>query len=79
MTIADAITEAMKIAGKPISAMEAYEIISARKLYEFKAKSPQSIVAGTIRKNCKGVDRKDVKNKQVFEEAGKGKYKLTIK
>jgi len=75
MTISDAIRQVMKEAGKPLTAKEAYDLIKAKNLYPFKAQNPQSIVAGTIRKHCKGIQRQNG-GKDYFEEVSKGKYKL---
>lgn len=75
MTIVEAIKEAMKSAGKPLSAREAYEIIMARNLYTFKAANPQSIVASQIRKHCKGVNLPKITNTKYFEESTKGYFK----
>lgn len=76
MTIAEAIKAAIQQAGKPLSAKEAFEIIQKSGLYTFKAKNPESIVASTVRKHCKGIERKGVQGKCYFVEVAKGKYGL---
>lgn len=75
MTIVEAIKEAMKAAGKPLSAKEAYEIIVDKKLYTFKAENPQSIVASQIRKHCNGINLPKVTSVKHFEESTKGYFK----
>jgi restriction system protein len=76
MTIVKAIESVMREAGKPLSANEAYELIAAKNLYEFKAKNPQSVVASTIRKHCSGIDRKNAPSKKHFALTEKGLYQL---
>jgi len=75
-TIVQTIKQAMKEAGRPLTAKEAYEFIESKKLYQFKAKNPQSVVASTIRKHCKGLERKNASNDRCFEEIENGVYKL---
>ncbi|MEE8056265.1 MAG: HTH domain-containing protein [Pseudomonadales bacterium] len=75
MTIVDAIKQVMREAGKPLTAKEAYTLICAKDLYQFKAKNPQSIVAGQIRKHCKGIDLPKAPATKHFEQVEKRLFK----
>lgn len=56
MTIADAVVTAMKAHRAPLTAKEAYDIIIAKGLYEFRAKNPVQVVLAQIRRHCEGID-----------------------
>jgi restriction system protein len=75
MTIVEAIKEAMKSAGRPLTAKEAYNFIVDKNLYTFKAANPQSIVASQIRKHCRGVNLPKITSAKHFEETSKGYFK----
>ena len=76
MTIANAISQVMQQANKPLTAKDTYNLIKAEVLYEFKAKNPQSIVSNTIRKHLKGLENKNSSAKKLFEETSRGFYRL---
>lgn len=56
MTIVEAIKKAMLEAGRPLSAREAYDIIVAKKMYQFQAQDPRHVVAMQIRRHTVGLD-----------------------
>lgn len=53
MTILDAACEALKRSGRPMSVKEIYEEIVGANLYRFGAKSPRSVLSGTLRNHVK--------------------------
>lgn len=74
MTITDAIKEAMRLRGAPLSAREAYEAIIELGLYEFHAENPIHIVASQIRRHCRGLDFPSSSETKHFELKEDGKY-----
>ncbi len=58
-----------------MSAAEITQAIVDRKLYEFSAKDPKSIVRGAIERRCEG-NRKDSINPRYFQKRSDGKYEL---
>lgn len=48
ITVASVITEVLITAGRPMTAQEVYDEITAKNLYEFKAKSPIGIVRNAL-------------------------------
>ena len=68
MTIAEAIKQAIKTAGKLLTAQDSYDIIKAKNLYVFNAKNPRSFVSGTISKHCKVLSVKLVKTSTTFKQ-----------
>lgn len=56
MTIVEAIKEVLLKLQKPLTYKEIYNEIITRRLYEFGAKSPESIVNSKLRKHCYGLD-----------------------
>lgn len=76
-TIAQAVVEVLQAAKQPLSAAEITQAILDRKLYEFSAKDPKSIVRGAIERRCEGHDRKDAINPRYFKKLADGKYGLT--
>lgn len=57
-TIAQAAIEILKEAKQPMTATEITQAILDKKLYEFSAKAPRSIVRGAIERRCEGLSRK---------------------
>jgi len=56
MTIIEAIIEAFKIAGKPLTYKEVYKTILDNKLYQFGAQQPEGVVHNKIRTHCVGLE-----------------------
>lgn len=75
-TIAQAVVEVLKTAKQPLPAAEITQVILDRKLYEFSAKDPKSIVRGAIERRCEGLNRKDSINPRYFKKLADGKYGL---
>ena len=75
-TIAQAVVEVLQAAKQPMSAAEITQAILDKKLYEFSAKDPKSIVRGTIERRCEGLNRKDSINPRYFKKLADGKYGL---
>lgn len=76
-TIAQAVLEVLKATKQPMSATDITQIILDKKLYEFNAKDPKSIVRGAIERRCEGLIRKDSINPKYFKKLSDGKYELT--
>lgn len=75
-TIKEAVLEILKKSKSPMTSKEIYNAIVSNKLYEFKTKTPQSIVNAEIRKNCDGVNLKSASsNKKLFKIDGE-KYSI---
>ena len=74
MTIKEAIKEAMRRRGEPMTASEAYEAIVADGLYEFGAANPKAVVLGEIRRHCVGVVFDTASSTKHFEVIGGNKY-----
>ena len=55
-TICDAIKEVLKDEKEGLTYLEIYSRIEERKLYEFGAKSPQTVVHGKIRRHCEDLE-----------------------
>ena len=73
-TVRDAVVEAMRKFGFPITAKEAYEIIIEFDYYRFNAERPDNIVKSEIRRHCEGVDFPTAKPNKVFKLLKDGKY-----
>lgn len=76
MTIVEAIKEAMRVRGGPITIRETYDAIVAAGLYTFHAKHPVHVVATQIRRHCKGLDSPSASDTKLFELRGDDKYYL---
>ena len=75
-TINEAIKEAMRIHGGPMTIREAYEAIVGAGLYTFHAERPVHVVASQIRRHCKGLDFPTASETKHFELRGDDKYYL---
>lgn len=64
-TIVQAISEAMKAEGKPMTVSEIYDAVVSSKLYSFKADQPIQVVRSQLRRHCVGLD---------FQSSSKAKY-----
>ena len=53
MTILEAAVQVLKQRGDAMSVKEIYDAIVAGELYKFGAKSPQSVLSGTLRNHLK--------------------------
>jgi len=73
-TVRDAVVEAMRKVGLPLTAKEAYEIIIEFDYYRFNAERPENIVKSEIRRHCEGVDFPTSKPNKVFKLLKDGKY-----
>lgn len=67
MTIIEAIKEVMRLENRPLSAQEAYILISKHNLYEFHSENPSHIVRSQIRRHCKGIDFSTASKTKHFE------------
>ena len=75
-TIKDIIIKILISEHKPFSTREIYDQIVEKNLYEFKSKTPLSIINSELRKNCKGIELKKSKTKKIFEQHENGKFSL---
>jgi restriction system protein len=74
MTINEAIKEAMRIHGGPMTIREAYDVIVGTGLYSFHAENPVHVVASQLRRHCKGLDFPSASDTKYFELRGDDKY-----
>ncbi|MDA7936809.1 winged helix-turn-helix domain-containing protein [bacterium] len=61
---------------KPMSADEIYEVIASRGLYEFKAKSPQSVLRSQLRRHSANVSGPNQAKDQKFNMSVDGQFSL---
>lgn len=73
-TIILAIKEVMLSHGKPMTAQEVYDAITARNLYSFKASQPVHVVRSQIRRHCLGLDFPTAADVKHFGIRGKDRY-----
>jgi hypothetical protein len=59
--------ELIRAAGKALSAHEIYELMENNKLYEFKAKSPATVVRSQLRRHSVNVESKDKSGFPLFK------------
>ena len=79
MTITEAVREVLKQQDSGMTASQIYDTIVAKGLYSFKAKQPQYVMLGQIRKHCFGLDfpsAHPVKYFQIVRESGETQYAL---
>ncbi len=77
-TIKEAVLEILNQSKSPMTSKEIYNAIVSNKLYEFKTKTPQTIVNAEIRKNCEGLNLKSASsNKKLFKFDGE-KYSIIL-
>src|ERR1039457_4048980 len=74
MTINEAIKEAMRLNGGPMTIREAYQAIVGAGLYALKAETPVHVVASQIRRHCKGLSFPSASETKHFELRGDDKY-----
>jgi restriction system protein len=74
MTINEAIKEAMRLHGGPMTIREAYNAIVEAGLYTFHAENPVHVVASQLRRHCKGLDFPSASETKHFELLGDDKY-----
>jgi restriction system protein len=74
MTINEAIKEAMRIHGGPMTIRETYDAIVGAGLYTFHAENPVHVVASQLRRHCKGLDFPSASETKYFELHGDDKY-----
>ena len=70
MTIIEAIQSVLKGNKNGLTSKEIYSLIIEKNLYNFKAQKPDSIVNGTIRRHCYGLD---------FPSSSRSKYFIMVK
>jgi restriction system protein len=73
-TIKEAVIEALKRAGKPLSVKDIYNLIIEHDLYRFNAEDPVNIVKVEIRRHCEGVDFPSAKPNKYFQVLRDGRY-----
>lgn len=73
-TIREAVIEALKRIGKPLSIKDIYSTIMENDLYRFNAENPVNIVQVEIRRHCEGVDFPTAKPNKYFQILTDGTY-----
>jgi hypothetical protein len=76
LTIKEAVIEALKKKGTPLTARDIYDAIIEQNLYQFKSPSPVNIIKVEIRRQCEGVELPKAKTNKVFQMFGDNKYWL---
>jgi restriction system protein len=74
MTINEAIKEAMRVHGGPMTIREAHDAIVGAGLYTFHAENPVHVVASQLRRHCKSLDFPSASETKYFELRGDDKY-----
>jgi hypothetical protein len=74
MTIVEAIKEVMRRAKGPLTPAEVHQAIVGAGLYEFKSKSPVSVVTAQIRRHCKGIELPKASGTKHFEVRAENRY-----
>src|SRR5438046_1707826 len=74
MTIIEAIKEAMKQHGSPMTAKHAYHAIVAEGLYEVHAQEPAHVVLQQIRRHCEGIDFPTAAPMKHFKLVGENRF-----
>lgn len=59
---------------RPMTADEIYDVIAARGLYEFKAKSPRSILRSQLRRHSVNVTGTHQTSKAIFNMSAEGTF-----
>lgn len=75
MKVYEAVVEVLRNENRPMEVREIYEKINELGLYEFRAKSPLSVVSKAIRQRSLGIAGSA--DKAFFEKTAGGAYKLT--
>lgn len=76
MTINEAITQALNLAGKPISSKEIYKLILDKNLYDFKAEKPYHVMLVQLRRHSKGIEFSTSSKNKLFQLMQNGTYWL---
>lgn len=74
MTIVEAIKTVMLAKGAPMTVNEAHSEIVSKRLYEFHADDPVSIVRAQIRRHCEGLDFTTASATKHFRMVADGRY-----
>jgi len=61
---------------KPMTADEIYDVMTSRRLYEFKAKSPRSVLKNQLRRHAANVQGPNQAKTVVFELSSSGTFTL---
>jgi len=62
---------------RPMTADEIYDLIMSRGLYEFKAKSPKSVLRSQLRRHSAIVTGTDQASKTIFKLSADGQFSLS--
>ena len=62
---------------RPMTADEIYDLIMSRGLYEFKAKSPKSVLRSQLRRHSAIVSRSDQSSVTIFKMSADGQFSLS--
>ena len=66
----------IKESGHAMTAQEVYQVMVDRKLYEFKAKNPATVVRSQLRRHCVNHATKNKIGAGVFKMTSDGKFEL---
>lgn len=75
-TIKEVIINVLKEQRSPLTGQEIYSVIDQRKLYDFKSKSPVSIIISELRKNTQGIDIKKSSKTKFFKITEENRFTL---
>ena len=78
MTICEASLKALKLVGKPLNINEIYDLIIENNFYQFKSKSPLSVLKAEIRKHTEGIKLKVKDLFNHFKLMDNGKFWINL-
>lgn len=76
MTIIEAVLTVMRSADRPLTSSEVLADITTKRLYEFGAKDPLSLVRAQMRRHCVGYERKVGASIRYFEKIDRDHFRL---
>lgn len=76
MTIVDAANAVLREAKRPMTAAEIYSAITAKGLYDFRAKQPVQVLHQQLRRHCVGVETAVSAKVKVFTRVGEDRFAL---
>lgn len=78
MTIVDAANAVLREAQRPMTAAEIYSAITAKALYDFKAKQPVQVLHQQLRRHSIGVETAVSAKVKMFTRVGQDRFALLV-
>jgi len=76
MTIVDAAAAVLREANRSMTVSEIYSAITARGLYDFKAKQPVQVLLQQLKRHCVGVENAASSKTKAFARQGEDRFVL---